>query len=82
MAAMYQVQYPWVSGAGADWRNLELSPLPLSNDRYILIERRYHQPRELRHWANVNGDKASYISKTEAFKFDLRVKPEMNVAYT
>ena len=30
MAAMYQVRYPSVSGAGADWRNLELSPLPLS----------------------------------------------------
>ena len=30
MAVMYQVRYPSVSGAGADWRNLELSPLPLS----------------------------------------------------
>ena len=30
MAAMYQVRYPPVSGASADWRNLELSPLPLS----------------------------------------------------
>ena len=79
MAVMYQVRYPSVSGTGAGWRNLELSPLPLSNDRYILNERRYHQPRELRHWAIVKRDKTTYISKTEPFKFDLWVKPEINI---
>ena len=52
MAVMYQVRCPSVSGTGADWRNLELSPLPLSNDQYILNKRRYHQPRELRHWTD------------------------------
>ena len=51
MAAMYQVRYPSVSGTGAGWRNLELSPLPLSNDQYVFNKRRYHQPQELCHWA-------------------------------
>ena len=63
MAVVYQVRYPSVSGTGADWRNLELSPLPLSNDRYILNERRYHQPRELRHWAIVKGTKLHIYPK-------------------
>ena len=49
MVVVYQVRCPSVSGTGADWRNLELSPLPLSNDRYILNKRRYYQPRELCH---------------------------------
>ena len=51
MAVMYQVRYPSVSGTGADWRNLELSPLPLSDDQYVFNKRRYHQPQELCHWA-------------------------------
>ena len=63
MAVVYQVRYPSVSGTGADWRNLELSPLPLSNDQYILNERRYHQPRELRHWATVKGTKLHIYPK-------------------
>ena len=57
MAVMYQVRYPSVSGTGADWRNLELSPLPLSNDQYVLNERRYHQPQELCHWAEYKWTK-------------------------
>ena len=63
MAVVYQVRYPSVSGTGADWRNLELSPLPLSNDRYILNERRYHQPRELRHWAIIKSTKLHIYPK-------------------
>ena len=55
MAVVYQVRCPSVSGTGADWRNLELSPLPLSNDQYILNKRRYHQPRELCHSAIEKG---------------------------
>ena len=51
MAVMYQVRYPSVSGTGAGWRNLELSPLPLSNNQYVFNKRRYHQPQELCHWA-------------------------------
>ena len=63
MAVMYQVRYHLVSGTGAGWRNLELSPLPLSNDGYILNERRYHQPRELRHWAVIEGTKLHIYPK-------------------
>ena len=49
--SLYQVRYPSVSGTGAGWRNLELSPLPLSNNQYVFNKRRYHQPQELCHWA-------------------------------
>ena len=63
MAVVYQVRYPSVSGTGVGWRNLELSPLPLSNDRYNLNERRYHQPRELHHWAIVKGTKLHICPK-------------------
>ena len=63
MAVLYQVRYPSVSGAGADWRNLELSPLPLSNNQYVFNKRRYHQPQELCHWATLERAKPCIYTK-------------------